>query len=182
MCVALLVLVPGPLPAAESCFPPDAPVDPFHRSWYCKHLAAGGLGLLAGDLAFRFIHLPTFDPPRVVTVTVESGTPVVVGIVLGGAGGYEPGQPKQRTRRVLKADEIRLLMQRLENAGVWEPPDTDVRTGVDGSRWILEARKNGRYQLHDVWSPDARTFPQFVKVATYMLELAGITPEEGKLY
>src|SRR6185295_8812909 len=129
MCVALLVLVPGPLPAAESCFPPDAPVDPFHRSWYCKHLAAGGLGLLAGDLAFRFIHLPTFDPPRVVTVTVESGTPVVVGIVLGGAGGYEPGQPKQRTRRVLKADEIRLLMQRLENAGVWEPPDTDVRTG-----------------------------------------------------
>jgi len=172
-----VVLAGGALLAeAPPCFPPQAGLDEFRVEWYCGHLTAAGVRELAGDPAYRFVYLPSFHAPRIVTVLVEAGAPVVRGIVLSGKGGYKPGNVQRRTERRLSDREWRLLRQRLENAGMWEGDTRQQDTGFDGSRWILEGRADGKYRFHDIWSPKPSRFPQYYKACSYMLELAGLTP------
>jgi hypothetical protein len=151
--------------------------------WFCGHLRAAGESRLAGERAFRFTYLPTFNAPRVVVVRARGKEWVASGKILGGKGGYEPGKVVRTTERKLSQEEVRLLLQRLENAGIWESTDKQQR-GTDGSEWLLEAQEAGRYAFHRVWTPSGSTFPVFRKACGYMLELAGILPEstEGELY
>ena len=107
---------------------------------------------------------------------------VVSGFVLDGQGGYAPGSVKERTRRLLTSSEWKLLQQRLENAGMWQAPIKQSSKGLDGSQWILEGRRSGSYQLHDLWSPKPKEYPQYVKACVYLLELAGIQPKGEELY
>jgi hypothetical protein len=180
--VLTLLLVTQGTPTPAACFPSEAAVDEFRADWYCGQLAAAGLGMLTGDPSFRLTYLPSFNASRFVVVTMEAGRPVVRGVVLTGRGGYEPGKVARSTRRVVTSEEWRLLRQRLDNAGMWESTDTNDSSGVDGAQWILEGQKDGKYRLHDVWSPTAERFPQYVKVCLYMLELAGIKPSDEELY
>ncbi len=171
---ALFLVAAAPPP---HCFPPKVGVDDFERRWFCGHLAAAGEWALRGDPAYRFTYLPTFDHPRIVTVTLVRDEPIVVGKVLTGHGGYEPGSISRTTQRVLAAGEWRLLLQRLENAGMWQPSDVQATIGPDGSEWLLEGRHAAQYRLHKVWSPTEASFPQYRRVCSYMLELAGIVPD-----
>src|SRR5262245_33711717 len=97
--------------------------------------------------------MPSFHATRVVVAFLEAGKPVIVGKVLSGKGGYEPGTLVRTTKRALNPDEWRLLQQRLENAGLWESTDRDDRLGVDGAQ-----------------------------ACVFMLELAGIKPPSEELY
>jgi hypothetical protein len=183
--LALLILVipaaPSPPPSKADCFPAEAGVNEFTTEWFCKQLAAADEGFLSRDPSYRFAYIPTFNATRVVVAFMDSGKPTVVGKVLSGQGGYDPGRVVHTTRRILTTDEWNLLEQRLENAGLWEPPDKDDR-GLDGAEWVLEGRRQGHYRLHDVWSPTDSTSPQYRKVCIYMLELAGIRPVPKDLY
>lgn len=184
LAVAILLLLdtrasPSPTPR---CFPAEAKVNDFQSRWYCAQLAVAGEAELKGDLAFRFTYLPSFDHGRVVTVSLVSGQAIVVGKVLSGKGGFEAGRLLKATRRTLTPDEWRLLQQRLENAGIWEPTDRQDNTGVDGATWLLEGRDRQRYRFHEVWSPTETTFPQYRRVCAYLLELARILPDDHELY
>jgi hypothetical protein len=167
--------------AVGRCFPPEARVDEFLTDWFCKQLAAAGEGRLGPHALYRFSHIPSFDPTRVAVVSMEGGYHFVVGKVLSGKGGYEPGRLVRTTKRVITPQELQLLEQRLENAEVWGPPFPDVRRGLDGAEWVFEGKKSGRYYFHAVWSPGS-DFPQYRKAAAYMLELADIVPAEDDLY
>jgi len=172
---------PSPVP---NCFPQEAHLDDFRTQWYCAQLLASGQSRLAGGKAYRFTYLPTFHHPRVVTLSQHGEEWIVSGRVLSGQGGYQPGKVSRSTERTLSTTEVRLLEQRLENAGVWEPDSAQENRGLDGSIWLLEARNGPRYVLHEVWSPRDNTFPQYRKACAYMLELAGVLPgaDEGELY
>jgi hypothetical protein len=180
-CLSLLLAVQD-APGAVSCFPNEAAVDEFLAEWYCGQLAAAGFGMLTGDPSYRFAYLPSFHASRFVAVAIEAGRPVVRGVVLSGRGGYAPGKVARETRRVLTAEEWRLLLQRLQNAGMWEPTDKNDSSGVDGAQWLLEGRQDGKYRFHDVWSPTPARFPQYVKVCLHLLELAGIKPPDEEIY
>jgi len=151
--------------------------------WYCSHLQAAGESVLSEGKRYRFTYIPSFHPPRVVVISSEPEGWVATGKVLSGKGGYAAGKVVRTTRRMLTTDEVRLLEQRLENAGLWQPTDLQ-QEGTDGSEWLLEARDGARYMFHDVWSPRENTFPQYRKACVYMLELAGVMPEgeERELY
>ena len=172
---------PSPVP---NCFPAEAHLDEFRTQWYCAHVLAGGQSRLAGDKAYRFIYLPTFDHPRIVTLSQHGADWIIAGRVLSGRGGYQPGKVSRSTERKLSTAEARLLEQRLQNAAVWGPDSVRDDRGLDGSMWLLEAKNGPRYLLHEVWSPRDNTFPQYRKACAYMLELAGVMPEsdEGELY
>ena len=166
----------------NSCFPPEAGIDAFRSAWFCRQLNAAHEERLSGELAYRFSYIPSFHATRVVVAFKAVGRLVVIGKVLDGRGGYEPGGLAHTTRRLLSDVEWRLLEQRLENAGLWEPPDRDDRSLTDGAEWVLEGRKDGRHSFRAVHSPTDSTFPQYRKVCAYMLELADITPGAEDLY
>ena len=189
---ALLILLaasgeprPNAAPSAvPNCFPAEAHVDEFRTHWFCAHLLAAGEGKLQGEETYRFTYLPTFHHPRVVRVTHGSSGWTLRAVVLSGQGGYKPGNVARSAERKLTQAKARLLLQRLEDAGVWEPDPVQKEVGLDGSMWLLEAKRGVRYQFHEVWSPEANTAPQYRKACEYMLELAGVLPEpkEGELY
>ena len=166
---------------ADGCFLAEGVVSPFERRWYCKQGDAAGLRPLDGERVYRFVLIPTFHPTRAATVRFESGVVVAEGIVLTGHGGYEPGSIARTTRQAVSLDDWRLLEERLENAGVWEPPDGEIRMGEDGAQWLLEGRRSGEVFFRDVWSPTESTHPQYRAAAVLMLQLAGIKPD-GELY
>jgi len=180
--VATVLSAAAGLPATETCFPTEAGLHSFKAEWFCKQLAAAEERRLSGDPAYRFSYIPSFHATRVVVAFMDKERPTVIGKVLSGKGGYEPGRLLRVTRRVLSTDEWRLLERRLDNAGLWELPDKYSREGFDGAEWVLEGRNQGRYSLHDVWSPTDSTFPQYRKACVYMLELAGIAPDTTQLY
>jgi hypothetical protein len=165
---------------ARDCFPSTAGVDDFKTDWFCSQLAAAGEGLLPGEHSYRFTYIPSFHATRIVVVTETEGQWTVVGKVLSGRGGYEPGTLARTTKRALTAAEARLLENRLANAGMWEPTDKNPETGVDGAEWVLEGRRTSRYAFHDVWSPTDRTFPQYRRVCIFLLQLADILPSPKK--
>jgi len=182
--VALAAAVPAaPSPNSYAlCLPAEAAVDTRTANRVCKQLSAAGEGVLSGVRAYRLTYIPSFHPTRVVVASLEDGVPLVVGKVLSGKGGYEPGNLVQTTKRRRSSDEWRLLEQRLENAGLWEPTDRDYREILDGAEWVLEGHDGKHYRFHLVHSPEDTAFPQFRKVSAYMLELAGIRPSEAELY
>jgi hypothetical protein len=173
----------GALQSAErySCFPPDAHVDAFRTEWLCRQLAAAIEGRIGSHVLYRFVLIPSFHPTRVAVVSVEGGKHFVVGKVLSGRGGYDAGSLVQVTKRELEDAELKLLEQRLENAEVWGPPISGDRRGFDGAEWLFEGKHDGRYYFHEVWSPD-KEFPQYRLAGVYMLELAGVRPEDDILY
>jgi hypothetical protein len=177
-----LLLASQVSPRPVACFPKEAGVDEFRADWYCGELGAAGFGPLIGDPSYRFTYLPSFHASRFVAVGLESGQPVVRGVVLTRERMDQPGKVSRRTRRVLTHEEWQILLQRLQNAGMWEPTDKNDSSGVDGAQWLLEGRQDGKYRLHDVWCPSPARFPQYVKVCLYMLELARIKPPEEELY
>jgi hypothetical protein len=173
--------VPSPSASAPpNCFPAEAGLSEFEVQWFCGHLRAAGEARLSGERVFRFTYLPTFHAPRIVVVSEQGQRWVVSGKVLSGKGGYAPGTVARTTERKLSADEARLLLQRLEKAGIWEPTDTQQELGADGSEWLLEGLQAGTYAFHKVWSPEESTFPQYRKVCRYLLELADILPGPGE--
>lgn len=182
MLIGLVLSMLSAMTAEVGCLPAEAGVDQFKLGWFCKQLNAAQERQLAGDPAYRFAYIPSFHPTRVAVAFLEAGKPVVVGKILSGKGGHEPGTLVRTTRRSLSADEWRLLEQRLQNAGLWEETDRDDRLGLDGAQWVLEGRRHGRYKFHDVWSPDDSTHPQYRKACAFMLELAGIKPPDEELY
>jgi hypothetical protein len=163
-----------------NCFPAQAGLSAFEAQWFCGHLRAAGEARLSGERVFRFTYLPTFDAPRIVVIRAHGQEWVVSAKVLGGKGGYEPGILVRTTERKLSADEVRLLLQRLENARMWQPTDIQQELGTDGSEWLLEGQQDGKYAFHKVWSPEESTFPQYRRVCRYMLELGDILPGPGE--
>jgi hypothetical protein len=53
--------------------------------------------------------------------------------------------------------QTQLFRDRLDSVGFWKPPARQrVPAGtyhLDGAQWIVEASKDGRYQIVDRWSP-----------------------------
>lgn len=169
---------------ANRCFPAQATavLDAFRADWYCKHLTAAGEESLRADPGYRFTYLPSFHSPRVVTVEWKRGEPVIVGKILSGRGGYEPGTILRRTRRILTPAEVRILEERLKDAGLWDLQIPRV-LGHDGSSWILEGRKAGWYQIQDVWSPREGQSAKYRQACIYLLTLADIMPlDDERLY
>ena len=165
-----------------SCLPSDPKSDARRPDWYCDLLAAAGQTRLAGAPAFRFAYVPAFHAPRVITVVGGPERPVVEGILLNGAGCCGPGQVVvKRSRRLLTDAEWRLLQQRLDNAGIWEPTEYDP-AGVDGAVWLLEGRHGLQHRVHSKFSPESRQWPQYYRACTYLLELAGLLPRSDELY
>src|SRR5215468_3618237 len=116
---AALAVCPGAVladqgaPVAESC--PESPQlryfpvgtfgprnsDLFVREWYSNHLVAMGelslsCGVLQDTETYRFLWLRTFHNPVAVRVFRRGDDYDLEGVILDGAGGYNPGHVSRR--------------------------------------------------------------------------------------
>lgn len=161
--------------------PDEARTDSFVRSWYGKQLAAfseprmGSFVDSSNVDAVRFLWLRTFDHPIVVRAIRRGSAYALIGIELGGAGGYEPGRVVRRDSVAIDAVTWARLTNGLSDSTFWA--DAPRSMGLDGAQWIVEGVSPGKLYIVSRWSP-ADTLPSSGVRAfgLLMLEAAHLTP------
>jgi hypothetical protein len=152
---------------------PDMRGDDFKSRWYSRQLRALGepsLSALTTNRkaeSYRFLWLRTFHHPVAVRIDLQGdGSWILTTKVASGAGGYSPGTLTTNTSRLLTAQEAQNFRSKVENEGFWNAPNpVNDQAGTDGSQWIIEGVKAGRYHVIDRWMPKngpARDLGQFL--------------------
>jgi len=135
--------------------------DSFKAQWYSRHLQALGepsLFELSRDSSvesYRFLWLRSFHHPIAIRITRQlDGSFQIIAKMADGAGGYALGKVTMHTVRTLTSDEAQKFLSCVERSGFWNAPNpVDDQRGADGSQWIIEAVKGGKYHVIDRWSP-----------------------------
>ncbi len=173
---------PQYFPVSTNSTPVNA-VSPFGSQWYSEHLQRMQEPSLlqatnqAHVTAYRFTYLPTWGRPLAVRTVVTTNQVYVRTVRLTGDGGYDPGYIGQTTDRVLTnglPQDVSQLIDRTIWNGKFQP---ETHRGCDGSEWIVEGVKDGKYRLFTMWTPEAYSKdPQgmlFVTLSEALAELSG---------
>lgn len=106
---------------------------------------------------YRFTWLRTFHHPVVLRIDGQAdGTGKFRIKVTDGAGGYEPGklvrnETKNWDERMMKMIRGRFLSEKFFEIPAYE----EGALGCDGSEWIIEAVRDGKYHIVSRWSPES---------------------------
>jgi hypothetical protein len=134
---------------------------------------------------FRFLWLRTFHKPVAIRITKQDSRIRLRAVRLSGAGGYEAGHMEVDRVLSLSEAEWKRLQELLDQAFFWETPARmPERSGLDGSRWILEGRMNGKYHFVNWWSPvdPSRPPSAFVHCCQYLLHLSKLQISKDEFY
>jgi hypothetical protein len=173
----------------ELFFPPkvlaqDQPGNQFRNNWYSKHLRAmKEESLYSSDEGwrenYRFLWLRTFNHPVAVRIWKCGSVRFISVKELDGAGGYEPGKLKLDRKRELTPEEWSGFMRHLDDSCYWQLLSQDHADGNDGSQWIFEGIKGGRYHVVDRWTPQNGSYRE---LCLFMLQLSGLKLDSSELY
>ena len=155
----------------------------FEEEWYSKHLRLmeqPSLYAKVGDKSadiYRFTLLPTWGDPRCAVVTKRDGKAEIFFARLDGDGGYDPGKLVENAKRELSLQESKKFFTLFDALDFAKQSTDDPVIGVDGSQWILERLKDGKYHIVVRWTADAyepktRGTESFVKLCEWMLVTA----------
>lgn len=140
----------------------DAQGDSFRSNWYSKNLKALEEPSLlqkanaSSAESYRFVWLRTFHHPVIVRVDIRAdGRAELTTKVSSGAGGYEPGKLIENTSRPLTQQQTEKFLTTIQRLRFWDLPthETPFAVGCDGSQWIIEGVKGGKYHVVDRWTP-----------------------------
>lgn len=132
-------------------------LDNYRRNRYSRYLLAMGEPSLACETRFpvyRFMWLRSFHNPIAVRVEQHDDGMHLAAVELEGADSYEFGKQARRIERMLSIEEVHRFSEALAQAEIWTASVEQKQEGLDGARWIVEARDGKRYRLQDVWTPE----------------------------
>jgi len=104
--------------------------------------------------AYRFIYLPTFDPPEIIRVWKVEGEIAELQAIFkqgSGQGGGELGEVENEVCWQPVASDWTGLLAAIEQ-NFWEPPAWKGEVNRDGSEWIFEGCRQGHYKRLESWS------------------------------
>jgi len=125
----------------------------FKSQWYSSQLRAleepslYSLSKSPSAESYRFLWLRTFHHPIAIRLDPNSdGTSTLLVKVASGAAGFRPG--------VLSEQRSQVVSKRVSELHFWDSPNpVNDQRGTDGSQWIIEGVKAGRYHVVDRWMP-----------------------------
>jgi hypothetical protein len=138
----------------------DSGMDAFIANWYATHLRAFKEPSLRSppkeqQELYRFTMLPTFHHPLSVRLVVApDGSATAVAKRLTGKGGYEPGHLDFERTHPVTRKQVEQLRRSLASRAFWDLPTELPRTATDGTEWIFEAFRGGRYHVVTRHSPE----------------------------
>ncbi len=165
-------------------FSEDKRLHDFFAMWYSANLAIMKEPALpkraknSKNVIYRFTCLRTFDRPFSINVTKTKDGFVLTRKVLSGKGGYDPGILEETAKHSLKdaaVEELEKLLTELKFSKM-KPTIIEDLKGWDGSHWMLEVVKEGRYKIVDRWSPDEGE--PMRRIGEWFLDKAKWTPKE----
>ncbi len=153
------------------------------RQWYSNQLAAMAepslsCGELDGDEVYRFLALAHFWSISV-RISRHGDVYSLKSVMMNpdDASRGQPGPAADRITKVLTPAQNKAVLDRLESIKFWQLETLWVSAGYlgvrDGSEWILEARRGGRYHVVNRGTGDT-VLPT---VGQLFFDLAGIDTE-----
>ena len=152
--------------------------DAFISGWYASQLRAFKEPSLCtspqkqGE-TYRFTMLPTFNFPLTVRIHIESdGTATAIAKRLTGKGGYDPGKLDFERTQTLTRKQVVALRTAIADNKFWQMATALERPGCDGTEWIFEAVRDGRYHIVTRWSPSDKN--SYRQLCDRVLRLGGL--------
>lgn len=146
------------------------------NAWYGKFLRAmDEQSLLKAQdenvEVYRFLWLRSFHHPVMLRIVRDGYSFKLTSVELNGAGGYDPGTRWSTAKFHIEQEEWCEFMSLLEKASFWSM-ETYRRDdiGFDGSRWVLEGVRQGRYHIVDRWTPREGDYRE---ACLFLLKLSG---------
>jgi hypothetical protein len=129
--------------------------------WYTAQLKALGEPSMlqlskARAHAYRFLWLRTRHNPVAIRLNVgEDGSSLLTVKTTNGRGGFGgPGVLVKNETKELSKEQTKWFLDQVEKLRFWSlPTRDDSHRGCDGAEWVIEAAKDGSYELVDRWSP-----------------------------
>jgi hypothetical protein len=117
-----------------------------------------------GLQSYRFLWLRTFHHAVVIRVDVlNDGTGTLITKISSGEAGF--GSPGRKViddiSRSLSKAEVKSLLTLFSETHFWAIPTAENvhETGEDGSDWVMEGVRDGKYHVVSRWSPCGRSGP-----------------------
>jgi hypothetical protein len=96
--------------------------------------------------------------------------------VTDGAGGYEPGKIIFDTTLNLTQKQIDTINLKLDAAKFWTlQTESQAINGTDGSEWLIEVYKGGKYHFAVRWTPQKGSV--FRAIGEYLFSISQIKNE-----
>ena len=161
----LIIAIALTVSVCHAQFFPKSSLDPrgdnFKANWYSAQLRAlkePSLLHMADNPAFhsyRFLWLRTFNHPIAIRIEIKpDGTGALTIKMTSGAGGYAPGTLIENTSRALEERQVKSFLALVDGVNFWTAPNpVNDQTGTDGSQWIIEGVRGGKYHVVDRWMP-----------------------------
>ena len=199
-----LILLFGIVPAEQpKMFPPgsldiDAELDRFRsdqlsgclRSFKEASIWQASRKHVPGAV-YRFMWLRSFHPAISVRLDIAAdGAGILTTKVSNGCCDCPPppADTKQKPFRVqttvreISAPELRRFLSCVGAVHFWTLHSRkDSLTGADGADWVIEASKDGRYQLIDAWSPSTGD-PANILGRFMLFDLANLHLPDNEVY
>jgi hypothetical protein len=157
----------APAASAQKYFPTDAFVEnnrganDFLDQWYSSALEKLGEPSLyersgSAFQSYRFLWLRSFHHPVAVRLDLrQGGTAVLVVKVAGGTSGAISSRLLEEHSEAVTRKQVEAFLTKVDSVGYWDliAKQAPTERAPDGSEWIVEGVKAGRYHVVQRWSP-----------------------------
>src|SRR5262249_37670147 len=93
---------------------------------------------------------------------------------------YDPGPLVVDVQKKLSAVEWNAVVEKIGKMEFWDistPVSPNAGTHgivLHGTEWVLEGSRDGKYQVVDIYSPEAYGYKAFKEACAYLLSISGI--------
>lgn len=129
---------------------------------------------------YRYLFLPTWTPPILVTLVKDDGDWSMTCTTTNGRGGFEAGKTCSQFQRVLNAAESTQLQSHIHGVDFWNMPSWFVdeeRDVCDGDEHVLEGVRDGRYHVVNRGDPEETEFGRLAKFLLKLSSQPGLSRE-----
>ncbi|OYZ02523.1 MAG: hypothetical protein B7Y37_01660 [Sphingobacteriia bacterium 28-36-52] len=161
--------------------------DTFLNKWYSQMLFGLHEPVLYTSLdateTYRFTWLRTFHKPISIRLQNRFGDYILTLKMANGAGGYQIGKLIQDTSFYISKKEWNEFTSSINSIDFWKLPSADIsEIGKDGSEWILEGQKNGKYHFVIRWTPNTPNTLKFRSCCEYLIKMSGLMVPNEEIY
>ncbi|WP_263355917.1 hypothetical protein [Acidicapsa ligni] len=112
--------------------------------------------------SYRFLWLRSFNQPVMVRLDIQADDTGVLTTKIGsGRAGFQQKDHVliENTSRTLTTMQVDEFLTKVEKVKFWQFPSymAGDQTGTDGSDWVIEAVRGGKYHVAARWSPDSKS-------------------------
>ncbi|HEY6376983.1 MAG TPA: hypothetical protein VIX90_15800 [Edaphobacter sp.] len=130
--------------------------------------------------SYRFLWLRTFHHPIAIRLDPNpDGTSTLIVKVASGAAGFRPGVLGEQRSQLVSKEQTQAFLKRVSELRFWDAPNpVNDQRGTDGSQWIIEGVRAGRYHVVDRWTPSKGVVRELGMMLAFDLAKMDISKDE----